>query len=44
MHYAYILESVADPYHHYTGRTDDPEERLRRHNAGHVSHTAKFGP
>ena len=44
MKYVYILESVADPDHHYTGITDDLKMRLARHNAGDVPHTSKFRP
>lgn len=41
----YILTSIADPSRHYTGTTELPaEERLRYHNAGKVSHTAKYAP
>jgi predicted GIY-YIG superfamily endonuclease len=42
--YVYILESIEDPERHYVGQTDDLRERLRRHNAGAVSHTSKYGP
>ncbi|MBN1270056.1 MAG: GIY-YIG nuclease family protein [Kiritimatiellae bacterium] len=42
--YVYILQSEKDPRRHYTGLTEDLEERLRRHNAGEVSHTAKYRP
>jgi putative endonuclease len=40
----YILESVADPEHFYVGLTEDLHARLRKHNAGEVSHTSKFKP
>jgi putative endonuclease len=40
----YILQSLAKPGHFYAGLTDDLRDRLRRHNAGEVSHTAKFCP
>jgi putative endonuclease len=40
----YILQSKADLARYYTGLTDDIKDRLRRHNAGEVSHTAKFKP
>ena len=43
-HYAYILESLAEPGRFYTGLTDDLADRLRKHNAGEVTHTAKFAP
>jgi predicted GIY-YIG superfamily endonuclease len=42
--YVYILQSSADPQRHYTGLTGDLSERLRKHNAGEVPHTAKFKP
>ncbi len=44
MHYVYILRSQSDPDRHYVGLTADLKARLARHNAGAVSHTAKFGP
>jgi putative endonuclease len=43
-HYVYILESQADHERHYTGLTDDLQDRLQRHNSGHISHTSKFAP
>jgi putative endonuclease len=43
-HYVYILQSLAVPEHFYTGLTEDLHDRLRRHNAGEVSHTSKFKP
>jgi len=43
MKYVYILQSD-DGEHFYVGVTDDVDERLRLHNAGKVSHTAKYKP
>ena len=44
MRYVHILRSLAEPGHFYTGMTDDLRARLRKHNAGEVSHTAKYAP
>ncbi len=44
MLYVYILQSIAFPEHFYIGITHDLHDRLRRHNDGKVSHTAKYGP
>jgi len=43
MKYVYILES-RDSEHFYIGLTDDLRARLARHNAGEVTHTAKYLP
>ena len=42
--YVYILRSESNPDRHYVGTTRDLRERLRRHNSGSVSHTAKYVP
>ncbi len=42
--YVYILQSQANSARFYVGLTDDLKDRLRRHNAGEVPHTAKFKP
>lgn len=44
MKYVYILQCLAEPHRHYVGLTSDLRERLRRHNAGEVSHTSKYVP
>lgn len=44
MKYVYILQSVTDSEHFYTGITDDLRARLAKHNAGEVFHTSKFAP
>ena len=44
MKYVYILQSADLGDHYYVGVTDDPSERLSRHNAGEVPHTAKYLP
>jgi putative endonuclease len=44
MKYVYILESLADGEHFYSGVTDDLQTRLSKHNAGEVTHTAKYRP
>jgi predicted GIY-YIG superfamily endonuclease len=44
MKYVYLLESEPYPDHFYTGVTEDLRHRLGRHNAGQVTHTAKFRP
>ena len=44
MKYVYILQSLAEAGRYYVGVTADLKERLRRHNAGEVSHTAKYLP
>lgn len=33
-----------DGAHFYVGITDDPGARLKLHNAGSVTHTAKYAP
>ena len=43
-HYVYVLVSVSDQYHHYTGLTEDLEARLKAHNSGKVPHTSKYRP
>ncbi|MBI1251081.1 MAG: GIY-YIG nuclease family protein [Alphaproteobacteria bacterium] len=43
MKYVYILESI-EGEHFYVGVTDDVQARVKSHNAGHVTHTAKFLP
>jgi len=43
-HYVYILNSQGEPSRHYTGLTDDREERLKAHNSGQVPHTSKRRP
>jgi predicted GIY-YIG superfamily endonuclease len=40
--YVYILQSESNPTRFYVGLTDNLKDRLRRHNAGEVPHTAKF--
>ena len=40
----YMLQSEADTDRFYVGLTDDLKDRLRRHNAGEVPHTAKHRP
>ena len=42
--YVYVLQSQVDPRRHYTGLSDNLHDRLRRHNAGEVSHTAMYKP
>ncbi|HEX4534226.1 MAG TPA: GIY-YIG nuclease family protein [Rhizomicrobium sp.] len=44
MKYVYILQSEVDPSHHYVGSSDDLRARLKAHNSGKVTHTAKFKP
>lgn len=44
MRYVYILRSKDDPERHYVGITADLRSRLQRHNAGDVTHTAKYAP
>jgi putative endonuclease len=43
-HYVYLLSSLSDPERHYVGQTKDLAQRLRAHNSGLVSHTAKYLP
>ena len=43
MKYVYILESL-EGQHFYVGITDELSARLAKHNAGEVSHTAKYKP
>jgi putative endonuclease len=44
MTYVYILRSLADPERYYIGATADLRARLKKHNAGEVSHTSKYAP
>lgn len=44
MFYVYILRSKSDPDRYYVSLTSDLRARLKRHNAGEVSHTSKFMP
>lgn len=44
MKYAYILQSLLDSQHFYSGITSDLKSRLSMHNSGAVTHTAKYRP
>ena len=44
MWYVYIIQSISHPDDEYTGATADLRQRLRDHNAGKSTHTAKFAP
>ena len=44
MKYVYILQGIESAERYYVGLTDDLRDRLKRHNAGEVSHTSKFRP
>jgi putative endonuclease len=44
MTYVYILRSLEHPDRHYVGVTADLRSRLKKHNAGEVSHTSKYAP
>ncbi|MGD9873719.1 MAG: GIY-YIG nuclease family protein [Kiritimatiellia bacterium] len=43
-HFVYVLRSVANTKRTYTGRTDNPKQRLKEHNEGDCPHTRKFRP
>jgi putative endonuclease len=42
--YVYILRSLAHLERYYVGVTGDLRSRLKKHNAGEVSHTSKYVP
>jgi len=43
-YYVYILHSIADAVRYYVGMTSDLETRLKMHNTGKCTHTAKYRP
>jgi len=43
-YYVYILQSENNPEKHYTGFTNNLEERLKKHNEGGCPHTSKNKP
>jgi predicted GIY-YIG superfamily endonuclease len=44
MWYVYIIRSTDYPKQEYTGATSDLKRRLKEHNAGKSTHTAKYAP
>jgi putative endonuclease len=44
MIYVYVLQSLAVPDRFYEGITENLRARLKKHNAGQVSHTSKYVP
>jgi predicted GIY-YIG superfamily endonuclease len=44
LYYVYLIESLSAGRQRYLGMTDDLRQRLREHNAGESSYTAKFRP
>ena len=44
MFYVYILRSLEYAGRYYVGITADLRARLKQHNTGEVSHTAKYAP
>ena len=44
MTYVYILQSLDRLEHYYVGVAADLRARLKKHNAGDVSHTSKYVP
>ena len=43
-HFVYILESISQLEHYYTGSTNNISKRLKKHNEGGCPHTAKLRP
>jgi len=43
-YYVYILESISQPAHYYTGFTENLKSRLNVHNTGKCPHTLKYKP
>lgn len=43
-HYVYLLRSIPHPSRTYVGLTSDLRARLRAHNGGRSTHTAKYRP
>ncbi len=44
MFYVYFIRSIADPTKTYIGYTSDLKARLKAHNSGASTHTARFLP
>jgi len=44
MYYVYLLRSSAHPAQRYVGFTSDLRKRLKSHNEGASTHTAKYRP
>lgn len=44
MWYVYIIRSIANPEHEYTGATEDMKQRMNDHNNGRSAHTLKYMP
>ena len=44
MYYVYLIESLSAQRERYVEMTTDLKQRLRVHNHGRSSHTAKFSP
>jgi putative endonuclease len=44
MTYVYILQSMEHLERYYVAITADLRSRLKKHNAGEVSHTSKYAP
>lgn len=43
-YYVYILQTLSEPHHYYTGFTENLNQRLQAHNAGQCPHTSKHPP
>lgn len=44
MHYVYIMKSLRDNSQTYVGYTTDLKTRIKSHNSGKVTSTAKYKP
>ena len=44
MRYVYLLESISLPEKRYVGLTSNLTKRIKEHNAGKCTHTAKYRP
>lgn len=44
MQYVYLLNSIDFPKEYYVGLTTSLKERVKQHNEGISTHTAKFRP
>jgi len=42
--YVYILQSINNPEHFYTGYTNNLKLRIQEHNSGDARHTNKYRP